>query len=142
MKRVLILVLIILSSSFAQNKKQFSVPEEVKAAFVSYYSEAADVKWSKNVLGYKVNFKLDNISASLILDSHGKLLKTETSFPQTELPGSVFEHISSKYKNYKIAEVSKIVDAEGTVTYDVQISKGKLKKNLFFKVDGTLISKN
>jgi hypothetical protein len=144
MKKYILFILLVTtigSTIYAQSKKQIHVPDKVKSAFVSYYPEAVNVKWNKDPKGFEVNFILENISASLVLNVDGKLLETETSIPQTELPNDALEHVSKNFRNYKITETAKIVKCDGTITYEVQITKSKIKKDLFFTVDGKNIQK-
>jgi hypothetical protein len=123
----------------AQSIKEAKVPEKVKNTFTGYYPEAQNATWHKGKLGYEVNFKFENIQASLVLSPDGKLLETKTAVQQTELPQSLIDYITNNYKNYKIESQDKIVDNEGTIIYKINVSKRKTKMNLFFSNDGHLI---
>ena len=126
----------------AQSIKETKVPEKVKTAFAGFYPDAQEIKWQKDKQGFVVNFKLENIPASLLLNPEGKLLETKTSVPQSELPQNLQDYITANCKDYKLLNQEKIVNFDGTVIFKISIIKKKLKKDLLFSNDGHLITNN
>ncbi len=144
MKRLLIVFIFLplLFASQAQSIKEANVPEKVKKAFSNYYPEASNIKWNKDKRGFEVNFKLEDMQASLVLNPDGKLLETKTTALLPELPQNLLDYISVNYKDYKIENQEKIVDYEGTIIYKISLSKRKLQKILLFTDDGHLFKNN
>ncbi|MEO8398358.1 MAG: hypothetical protein ABI550_00945 [Ignavibacteriaceae bacterium] len=125
---------------FAQDAK---VPSNVKESFKKLHPKASEVKWDKEGANeFEANFKENNNSVSVVLDSEGKLVETETVMKTSELSKNIHSFISKNYKGYEITEAAKIIDANGNVSYEAEVSKGKVKKDVVFDKDGKLMKKN
>lgn len=132
-KYFLIVGLLISFTAFAQNVE---LPKEVKNNFTKLYPKATEVKWDKEGKNYEASFKSDGKEISINLDAKGKVLETETIIETSQLPKGVEKYISDNYKDFKISEAAKIVDANGKISYEAEITKGKERKDLIFDVNG------
>lgn len=54
-----------------------------------------------------------------------------------DLPAAVSAAIKTKYANWEISGSYKIESANNEVKYEADIKKGKTKKEIFVKADGT-----
>jgi hypothetical protein len=137
------LVLFFSVSTFAQKEmKEIKVPKNVSEAFTKLYPKATDVKWEKEGdEEFEIVFKDNGASISVVLDDDGKLMETETVVQASELPKTVAPYIEKKYAGYTISKVEKIVDSKGNATFEVGISKDKMKKELIFDSNGKHVKK-
>jgi len=136
---ILIIISIFSFSVFAQN---IEVPKKVQDEFMKLYPKTTQVKWSKESKDeFEAEFKEAGKSVSVIINSEGELKETETKIEIKDLPKSVEPFVMKNYRNYKITEAAKIIDAKGVLTYEAEISKGKEKKDLLFDKDGKSIVK-
>jgi hypothetical protein len=137
------LILIVLSifsfSLFAQN---VDVPKKVQDKFMKLYPKTKEVKWSMESKNeFEAEFKEDSKSISVVINTEGELLETETQIDVKDLPNSVVPFVMENYKGYKITEAAMIIDDKGILTFEAEISKSKEKKDLSFDKDGKLIDK-
>lgn len=137
-KYFLIAVLLVSFTAFAQQGK---ATKEVQNSFTKLYPKATDVKWDKEGKGYEASFKNDGKHISVVFDAMGNALETETVIETSMLPKDTGKYISTNYNGYKITEAAKIVDAKGIVTYEAEITKGKVKKDVLFDSDGKPLKK-
>jgi hypothetical protein len=132
-KNFLIALLLFSFSAFAQ---QVNVPKSAKDAFVKLYPKATEVKWDKENQGYEASFKLNGKDMSVIFDKEGKVLETETAIEISQLPKGVEKYVMENYKGFKITGAAKIVNSKGEVTFEAEVSKDKIKKDLLFDANG------
>ena len=142
MKTLLILIpgLLIALSLHAQKVNEQNVPESVRQGLPASYG-AKKVVWSKEDANYEASFKKDGMEISLVIDPSGKTLETEAEIKKSELPAAINGAIQKEYAGFTVEEAAKIVAADGGVTYEAEVVKGKQKLELIFADDGTLISK-
>jgi hypothetical protein len=141
MKTIIIfLIAIFLSASYAQNLKIKDVPQIVRDKFISSYSTATNVKWTKEKSGYESSFKKGNVDMSVNFDEKGNVVETETGIKLGELPIEVRESVAKDYSKYKITETAKI-ETKGITTYEVEVKRGKDKMDLIYNEHGVLKSK-
>lgn len=142
-KSILLFVVFALAISLsAQDKSEVKVTEKAKATFAKIYSDIKEVKWvqeGKNE--FKAEFKQDGKEVSTIIDAEGNLKKTKSEISTSELPIGVEELIANNHKEWAITKTAKIVDAKGNITFETQITKDKMNKNLMFTKDGKQIVK-
>lgn len=132
-KNFFIALLLFSFTAFAQ---QVNVPKPAKDAFVKLYPKATEVKWDKENQGYEASFKLNGKDMSVIFDKEGKVLETETAIEISQLPKGVEKYVMENYKGFKITGAAKIVNSKGEVTFEAEVSKDKIKKDLLFDANG------
>ena len=69
------------------------------------------------------------------MDKSGTILETETEIEVKGLPKTVQDYLKDHYKGAKISAASKIVRANGEVTYEALVSD----KDLMFDSDGKFL---
>lgn len=132
-KYFLIAILLVSFTAFAQQEKS---TKEVQNSFAKLYPKATDVKWDKEGKSFEASFKNDGKNISVVFDAKGNALETETKIEISQLPKGVEKYVSDNYKGFKISEAAKIVDAKGIVTYEAEVTKGKVKKDVLFDANG------
>ncbi|HMN50295.1 MAG TPA: hypothetical protein PKD67_14215 [Ignavibacteriaceae bacterium] len=63
-------------------------------------------------------------------------METETAIETSQLPKGVEKYVMDNYKGFKITGAAKIVNSKGEVTFEAEISKDKVKKDLLFDANG------
>lgn len=132
---VVVATFLAMNATFAQKIKEKEVPNLVLENFKKMYPNAKEVEWEKEDGNFEVNFDLNEIDNSVLFDEKGTILETELEIELNLLPVGVMEYIKSNYVGKKVKEASKITDAKGAVTYEVEI-KGK---DLLFDKEGKFI---
>ncbi len=138
------LIVLILAAAFAVtlSAQDVNVPKEVKEAFTQKYPDVTNVKWSKeNREEFEAEFTLNGVKTSIVLDEEGDIEETETAVTIGDLPGNVIPYIKDNYTGYEITEAAKIVDEDGNVFYEAEISKGETSKDLLFDNAGKPVKK-
>ena len=129
--------IILMLVSFTTFAQQTETPQSVKDSFSKLYPKVADVKWDKEgKTEFEAGFKENGKDISVVFDEKGNLKETETAIQISELPKLVVPFIEKNYAGFKISEAAKIVDAKGEVTFEAEIKKDKVKKDLLFDSNG------
>ncbi|HTF19488.1 MAG TPA: PepSY-like domain-containing protein [Chryseolinea sp.] len=123
-----------------QKVSEESVPQPVRAGLPKSY-QAKGVEWSREDANYEATFRKDGKEVSLVIDATGNTIETETEIKSADLPAAVINSVKNDYPSYTIAEAAKIVTADGHVTYEAEVGKGKETFDLIFDTAGKLVSK-
>ena len=70
-----------------------------------------------------------------MLDANGMIVEIEIELAVADLPAAAINYVSANYGSEKIREASKITSANGTITYEAEVSK----KDLIFDASGKFI---
>ncbi len=137
---VLMVVMLMTISSYAQKVKESDVPANVKAKVTATFPEAKSIKWSKENGGYEAEFMLNKVETSCVISTNAELLETETEIAVNDLPIAIKQAIEKTIPGCKINEASKIVKKD-VVTYEAEVKVGKENYDLIYTGEGQLISK-
>lgn len=134
------LVCVCTTSTFAQKLDKSKVPAVVIQAFSQQFHGATRVKWELEEANmYEVNFRQQKTAVSAKFDQTGKLLETETAIKAIDLPASVLQTVKTQFAGFKIEEMEKIVFANGSVAYELELEKGKQSLEVQFDVNGKVL---
>jgi hypothetical protein len=112
-----------------------NIPAAVRTAFAGEFPDANDVNWGKEGTNYEAEFENGETETSAVFDANGQLLEIEIEIDVASLPAAILGYIETNYKGQKIREAAKIVNADGSVNYEAEVSR----KDLIFDVNGTYI---
>ena len=123
MKKLVIVIAIIMVSlvSFAQKIKEQNVPQIIKNALLQKFPNAKEVKWDKEGKNFEASFDLNNIDNSVLFNSDGKIVETETEIKVSQLPKSALQYLNDNYKNQKVKEAAKIITEKFTRLHKVSV---------------------
>jgi hypothetical protein len=144
MKQVLILAafaLALAAPAHAQMLKPAQVPAAAKATFKAKFPTVKTNTWEKEGDKFEAGFKMNGNTMSAVITPAGELVETETDMSPAKLPAAVREKLASDYKAYKITEAATLVSANGTTTYEAEVSKGGKHQDVVFNADGSLAKK-
>jgi hypothetical protein len=128
---------LILGTASAQKIKEAEVPAPVKEKFAALYPGTKAEKWEKEGANYEAEFEKNEVETSVLFDASGNLLETETEISPNDLPQAAKDYMLKNKPGEKIHEASKIVSANGTVTYEAEVKDG----DYIFDANGNFISK-
>jgi hypothetical protein len=125
MKKYLIVIAVagtlFTSAVFAQTK--ITVPKDVKAAFESKYPDAKKVTWEKEKGNYEANWGgKSGEDTSVLYSPSGTFIEIAKAISVKQLPASALNYVKSHYKNSSINEAALVTDANGKVTYEVEVA--------------------
>jgi hypothetical protein len=136
MKRIILIVILIyiaVSTTVAQ-------PEPVHKAFEAKFPKAIKVNWSnENVTHWQADFQVDGIKYSSLFTSQGAWIETIRVLKISELPIEVRNSIMTKFPHWEITELNKTEKAKNGISYEVNLKKGRERKNIAFNEDGSII---
>jgi hypothetical protein len=143
MKKLLMLfVCIAFVLGVSAQKPKEEIPAAAKSGFATKYPAAQKVKWSIEKPGeFEVEFTLNKVEQSCVVDAKGNLIETEVEIKDSELPQAVKATISKDFAGFKLDEIEKSTDAKGVVSFEMEAAKGKDKWELSFDSTGKLLSK-
>jgi hypothetical protein len=144
MKTLLVLVvcIVFVLGVTAMNQKEEKIPVAAKSGFADKFPAAQKVKWSVEKPGeFEAEYKLNGVESSVLLDAKGNILETEEEIKEGELPQGVKASIAKDFAGYKLDEIEKATDAKGTITFEMEASKGKDKLEISFDSNGKLMGK-
>ena len=131
---ITMVVLLFATGMCAQKMQQRNVPVKVKSSFQILYPAARNVKWDKEGKEYEASFHANKTDNSVLLDLQGNIIETEVEIQLNQLPIGILEYVKTQYGK-ETKEGTKIIDAEGRVTYEVEF-KGM---DLIFDSNGKFI---
>jgi hypothetical protein len=138
MKKVSLMILAVMI--FCNVSFALTPPVAVKTAFDKKFPAALKVKWGKeSAKEWEADFSLDGIKISAVFYEDGKWLETEQMIKKSELPKAVAEAIKAKYPTWTISEADKTESAKLGAIYEADLKKGKMKKAIAFKEDGSMV---
>lgn len=137
MKKFALCILAAMSTSlgFAQKTQEKNVPVLVLKNFKTAFPVAKKVTWEKEGNLFEAEFELNETEQSVLLDSLGQILETEIEIQLSQVPANVLDYVKLNYKGQKVKEADKIMNAQGLVTYEIEM-KGK---DLIFDGGGNFI---
>ena len=136
-----ILVFIMLAFTYvssAQKLSESEVPAAVKSAFTSMYPGAEQVKWEMEDGKYEAEFKESGTEISVLFESSGTYVQTETEIQVSSLPENVHKYVKENLAGKTIKEASKITDTGGVITYEAEVDNN----DYLFNENGEFIKKN
>jgi ABC-type transporter MlaC component len=138
MKKLIILSTLVFAANAinAQKLKEAELPQKIKESFSKDFKEAKAAKWEKEKDGnYEAEFMFNKIEMSVTYNTAGDLLETESEIAVADLPKTVSEYVAKNFPGKKIKEASKIIEPDGSVKYEAEVSK----KDLIFDSAGNFI---
>ena len=139
MKNLLVLASLVLSSVLFAQKiekvKSAMPPVAVKEAFAKMYPAVKKVKWEKEDANYEAGFEFNNVESSVLIDSKGTILETESEIEVATLSKKITDYVAKNYPNQKIKGAAKIINSSKKITFEAEV-KGL---DLLFEENGTFI---
>ncbi|QOI96506.1 MAG: PepSY-like domain-containing protein [Flammeovirgaceae bacterium] len=141
MKKTMIASLLVFLAVHAHAQKLDSkdVPAGAKNNLAKKYS-GKNANWEKEDDKYEASFKQKGEEVSVLFDAAGNILETETEINKKDLPSAILATLKKDYSEYEIEEAAKI-DANGAITYEVEVEIGEQTFDLIFDVEGKLLKK-
>jgi hypothetical protein len=138
-KLILILLSVALTSIFAFAA---TPPTTVLKAFTKMYPNAAKLNWEQEATkAWVAEFMLEERNCTATFSAYGTWLGTETIITTYDLPMAVADAIQTRYGTWIIRDVYKTETTKHGLMYEVDLKKGKRKREVAFKEDGTMIAK-
>ncbi len=143
MKKLLLsFVCLVFVLTLSAQKAKEEIPAAAKAGFAAKFPAAQKVKWSIEKPGeFEVDFVLNKIEQSALVDPKGNIIETEIEIKESELPQAVKATLTKDFAGYKFDEINKATDAKGVVDFELQAEKGKVKLAVELDANGKLLSK-
>ncbi len=143
MKQIILLVscLVLTSVVNAQDLKSADVPEVIKKSFEKNFPNTKVDSWEKEGADYEAEFHQNKVEGSAIFDANGKFIEVEEEIKTTNLPKNAIEYCTKTYVGYTLEEAAKIKSAEGKITYEAEMKKGKEHFDVMFDDKGNFVKK-
>ncbi len=139
-KKIILFLFVLISvmNIYSQNIKVSDVPSAVRTKFASMYPNVEKAKWEIENSKYEAEFRENNVETSALFESNGTYVQTEIEIPVSSLPAGVNEYVSKNLNGKKITEACQITNADGNLTYEVEIGKD----DYLFDSNGNFLKKD
>jgi hypothetical protein len=126
MKANLILLLAFAISACQSSKPE--APSAIQDAFKKLHPDATILQWNDESPVWEAKYKEGDEKGAVSFDASGEITETELVIDEVQLPNSpiIPEYIKTNYPGEKIQGCEKIILANGTVTYEIQITGKEL----------------
>ena len=115
-------------------------PKVVKNAFDKKFPTASQIKWGKEASKeWEAEFAFEGTKISANFYEDGTWLETEKEIKATKLPVAVAKSIKTNYAGWTITEADQTESSKHGTIYEADLMKGKQKKSVTYKEDGTLV---
>lgn len=141
MKKLLLLSCLILALFISCDKDDApntEVPSLILNSFQTEFPNAADVEWEENTGDYEVEFEIEKIDHTVLLNADGDILKLKQDIMTSELPEAVVSLLETEYTDNKIDDIEKLTMNE-KIYYQVEF-EGLLDKKVVITETGTVAS--
>lgn len=118
---LLIAVVFMISSSYAQVLTLTDVPANISKVFVKSHPKVTTVEWAKAGENFKANYVVDSTDRSVTYNAKGNTIETEKQITVASLPTLTIKYVNENFKDAYVKKSSKITSAKGKVTYSVKI---------------------
>jgi hypothetical protein len=133
-------VLVLISEiCLAQIIIEENVPEAIKTEYLKRFPKAKEGYWELLKGNYEVNFMNDTTEYSVVFDKNSNLVEIEYKLFEYELPVIIISSFYLKFPGYKFHASAKIIEADNTVYYMVELLKGKIKLAVLFNSNGDVM---
>lgn len=137
-KSILVLAMAFIAITVnAQKVKEADVPPVIKTSFSKLHPNAKVDKWEKEAVNYEAEFTENKVESSAEFGPNGQLIATETEINVSELPKGATEYCAKNMAGKKIKEASKIVAANGQVSYEAEVDEA----DYIFDSNGNFLEK-
>ncbi len=148
MKNLLLLLVSVVTLSFstqAQKSKKAAakliVPELVNTSFNTNFSETAEKKWDKNLMGnYVATIKAENQTQVAEFNKEGVLLKSIINYTTENTPEVIVNAVNTDYAEAKIISTEKIMIEKMMPYYKVNITTAANKNKVLLVTEEGLIT--
>jgi hypothetical protein len=123
MKKLILLIAVVfmISSSYAQVLTLSEVPANVSKVFVKSHPKVTTVEWAKAGDNFKANYVVDSTDRSVTYNAKGKITETEKQISVASLPTSAIKYVNENFKDGYVKRSTQVTNAKGKVTYNVKI---------------------
>ena len=127
MKKILTIIITILTLSTTVFAGDESVEKRVTDAFKKEFAAAQNARWQVTNKIYKVTFSLYDRTISAYFDRKGSLLGVTKNMLSTDLPYYLQRELKEYYQSYWVTNLFELSNYQGTAYYvTLQSSEGKL----------------
>jgi Putative beta-lactamase-inhibitor-like, PepSY-like len=117
---------------------QIKPPAVVQKAFEKKFPNATKVSWGKeSPKEWEAEFTFEGNKISANFADDGTWVETERKIKITDLPKAVAAAIKSSFPGWTIIEADKTETLKNGTVYEADLKKGKTKKGVAFKEDGS-----
>jgi hypothetical protein len=123
MKKLILLIAVVfmISSSYAQVLTFSDVPANISKAFVKSHPKVTTVEWAKAGDNFKANYVVDSTDRSVTYNTKGKITETEKQVSVASLPTLAIKYVNENFKDGYVKRSTQITNSKGKVTYNVKI---------------------
>lgn len=111
------------STGLSQELKSTAVPAAVKINF-DKENPGVPATWKMENGLYEASYKVAGRTFSFLYDPSGLLNRRESQIGTSDLPASVRAYVAEHYKGQMIREARRIIHADGTIDYEVEVAAG------------------
>ncbi len=138
MKKLILLIAVVcmISTSYAQVLTSNEVPPAISKIFVKSHPKVANVEWAKAGDNFKANYVVDSTDRSATYTATGKVIESEKQISVASLPTTVIKYVNENFQDAYVKKASQITSSKGKVNYCVKIKD----KTLLFDANGKNIT--
>jgi hypothetical protein len=116
---IIVAVLCLCGSAFAQDAEKLVVPDAVKNKMLGMFpqTQAVPVTWVKEGVNYKGSLTIMEKPAFAVFDSTGNVVRIEKRLHSSYLPKKVTAQLNKQYPGNEILDIYELTDAAGKKTY-------------------------
>jgi len=139
MKKYFIIGILMFNQNILHAQKTKVTTEALKA-FQTKFPTAKDATWDREGKNeFEVEFKLEDHKASANFSNKGEWIETEQTITENDLPNGFLDNFKKVKKGAKINQIFKVDRVDGKSYYEIECTKGLIKKEFKIDLKGKLI---
>ncbi|WP_298247890.1 PepSY-like domain-containing protein [uncultured Christiangramia sp.] len=140
MKRFILMTMLVagsLISCDADDNQNVETPSVVLNTFQSKFPDAQDIEWEKDQENFEVEFEIDQIEHTALINREGNLLKRKNEIEISDLPEVVLQNLQANYEVDKIDDIETLY-LEQSIFYQIEIENTFSSKKIIFNQGGEI----
>lgn len=123
MKKLILLIAVVcmISTSYAQVLTSNDVPPAISKIFVKSNPKVTNVEWTKVGDNFKANYVVDSTDRSATYTAKGKVIESEKQISVASLPTSVIKYVNDNFSDTYVKRASAITNSKGKLNYCIKI---------------------
>ncbi len=126
-----------LISCDADDNQNVETPSVVLNTFQSKFPDAQDIEWEKDQENFEVEFEIDQIEHTALINREGNLLKRKNEIEISDLPEVVLQNLQANYEVDKIDDIETLY-LEQSIFYQIEIENTFSSKKIIFNQGGEI----
>ena len=137
MKRILVALLFLSSTAFAQDRDRNTPPNNIRNSFDRDHASPQGAQWQKNNRNWHANFRdNNNRKVDAYYDNRGNRIATHREIERTDIPRSVDMRVRDRFHTGDNYQVTRIERPNAQPLFGISLQLGSGSRTVYMDAQG------